>query len=330
MRNTIKVAIFAILAIAIFIFGMNFLKGSGFFDRDVEYYALYDEVNGLYPSDPVVINGYQIGRIQTLSLINEGPDRGKILAAMKIDPDIHIPDDSRAILYSVDFLGEMSVKILTGESEVEYQEGDTISTEIEMGMIAEIGNELTPLTDQIQQTITNVNSLFDEESGETSIPYTVRNVNETLDEFTEAAGELTALIQRQNETIDSLMANLESITANLESNNDAITATIANARDLTDTLKRIDVNSTLETANTALARVDSVVAKLNSGEGSLGALLNEREMYDNLETSTENLDKLLEDLRLNPERYVQFALFGGRNKEKKRRRGNNDDDTNDE
>ena len=161
MSKEVKVALFVIVVAAMFIFGMNFLKGKGFFDNNSAYYAIFDQVGGMYKSDPIVVNGFQIGKIGELELISEGPNRGKILALMIISDEIIIPENSVAILFSADLLGEMNVKLIYDEKTTNFhQDGDTISTKIEGSLFEEIGGELTPITEKLGTTMDNICLLY--------------------------------------------------------------------------------------------------------------------------------------------------------------------------
>ena len=175
MSKEVKVAVFVILVAAMFIFGMNFLKGKGFFDNNSTYYAIFDQVGGMYKSDPVVVNGYQIGKLGELTLISSGVNRGKIRAEMIISDDIKIPKETVAVLFSADLLGEMNVKLIYNEDNPSFHtDGDTISTKIEGSLFEEIGGELTPLTDKLSVTMDNVNQLFDfENENQQTLNYTL-------------------------------------------------------------------------------------------------------------------------------------------------------------
>ncbi len=317
MSKEIKVALFVIVVAAIFIFGLNFLKGKGFFDDNSRYFAIFDQVGGMYKSDPIVVNGYQIGKMGELTLISEGPNRGKILAEMIVSNDVKIPENTVAILFSADLLGEMNVKLIFNEESTTYHEdGDTISTDIEGTLFEELGGELTPLTDKLSITMDNVNELFDfENENKQTLNYTLQSINEVLDTYNETGRILNQRLDGQLETLDALLSNVQSLTATLKGNEENINEIMTNFKELSASLNKLELEQTLSNVNGTVSSLETTISKMNNPDNTLGALLNEREMYDNLEKSTESLNVLLNDVRINPKRYININVFGGKKKE---------------
>ena len=317
MSKEIKVALFVIIVAAIFIFGLNFLKGKGFFDDNSRYFAIFEQVGGMYKSDPIVVNGYQIGKMGELTLISEGPNRGKILAEMIVSNDVKIPQNTVAILFSADLLGEMNVKLIFNEESTTYHEdGDTISTDIEGTLFEELGGELTPLTDKLSITMDNVNELFDfENENKQTLNYTLQSINEVLDTYNETGRILNQRLDGQLETLDALLANVQSLTATLKGNEENINEIMTNFKELSASLNKLELEQTLSNVNGTVSSLETTISKMNNPDNTLGALLNEREMYDNLEKSTESLNVLLNDVRINPKRYININVFGGKKKE---------------
>ena len=317
MSKEIKVVLFVIVVAAIFIFGLNFLKGKGFFDDNSRYFAIFEQVGGMYKSDPIVVNGYQIGKMGELTLINEGPNRGKILAEMIVSNDVKIPENTVAILFSADLLGEMNVKLIFNEESTTYHEdGDTISTDIEGTLFEELGGELTPLTDKLSITMDNVNELFDfENENKQTLNYTLQSINEVLDTYNETGRILNQRLDGQLETLDALLSNVQSLTATLKGNEENINEIMTNFKELSASLNKLELEQTLSNVNGTVSSLETTISKMNNPDNTLGALLNEREMYDNLEKSTESLNVLLNDVRINPKRYININVFGGKKKE---------------
>jgi phospholipid/cholesterol/gamma-HCH transport system substrate-binding protein len=317
VSKEIKVALFVIVVAAIFIFGLNFLKGKGFFDDNSRYFAIFEQVGGMYKSDPIVVNGYQIGKMGELTLISEGPNRGKILAEMIVSNDVKIPENTVAILFSADLLGEMNVKLIFNEESTTYHEdGDTISTDIEGTLFEELGGELTPLTDKLSITMDNVNELFDfENENKQTLNYTLQSINEVLDTYNETGRILNQRLDGQLETLDALLSNVQSLTATLKGNEENINEIMTNFKELSASLNKLELEQTLSNVNGTVSSLETTISKMNNPDNTLGALLNEREMYDNLEKSTESLNVLLNDVRINPKRYININVFGGKKKE---------------
>lgn len=317
MSKEIKVALFVILIAVMFIFGMNFLKGKGIFDNNSTYYAIFDQVGGMYKSDPIVVNGFQIGKMGELSLIDGGPNAGKIMAEMIISNDIKIPENSLAVLFSADLLGEMNVKLIYPEGvNTFHQDGDTISTSIEGSMFESLSGELTPITEKLSTTMDNVNKLFDfETENQETLNYTLKSINEVLTTYNQTGVILNKRLDGQLETIDALLKNVESLTKTLKGNEENIDEIMNNFKNLSATLNKLELEKTLNNVNGTVESLQTTIGKMNSTDNTLGALLNERKMYDNLEKSTESLNVLLNDVRINPKRYININVFGGKKKE---------------
>lgn len=316
MSKEIKVAIFVIITLVVFILGMNFLKGKGFFDKNAHFYAIFDQIGGLYTSDPVVVNGFQVGKIGEMTLIESGKNKGKILTELVIKDDIFIPKGSSAILFSVDLLGEMNVKLIYNEKATEnHQEGDTISTTIQGTILEELGGEITPLTDKLNMTIENVNKLFDfEKENNESLNYTLKSINELLATYNNLGLTLNKRLDVQMAALDATLKNLESLTATLKNNEGNIDEILTNFNTLSSSLNELKLQETLTSVNTTVASLNTAVNKFSDPTNTVGALLSERTIYDNLEKSTESLNVLLNDVRVNPKRYININVFGGSKK----------------
>lgn len=317
MSKEVKVALFVIVVAVIFILGLNFLKGKGFFDTNHTYYAIFDKVDGLYKSDPIVVNGFQVGKMGELVLISSGLNRGKIVAQMIIDETIDIPKGSKAILFSADLLGEMNVKLLFEENTPNFhQDGDTISTTIEGNLFEELGGELTPITTKLSITMDNINALFDfETENQQTLNYTLQSINEVLNTYNNTGQILNKRLDDQMASLDGMLNNIESLSANLKGNEENINEILTNFKNLSASLNQLELEQTLNSVNSTLGTLETTVAKMNDPSNSIGALLNERKMYDNLEKSTESLNVLLNDVRINPKRYISINVFGGKKKE---------------
>ncbi|MEZ4916721.1 MAG: MlaD family protein [Chitinophagales bacterium] len=313
MSKEIKVAIFVIVTLVVFILGMNFLKGKGFFDNNTHYYAIFDQIGGLYSSDPVVVNGFQVGKIGELHLIEKGANKGKILAELVIRDDIEVPKGSKAILFSADLLGEMNVKLLFDDKSTQnHVDGDTISTNIQGTILEELGGEITPLTDKLNLTLENVNKLFDfEKENNETLNYTLKSINELLDTYNNVGLTLNKRLDVQMAALDATLKNLESLTATLKNNEGNIDEILTNFNSLSSSLNELKLQETLNSVNSTVASLNDAVDKFSDPSNTVGALLNERSIYDNLEKSTESLNVLLNDVRVNPKRYININVFGG-------------------
>jgi len=317
INNETKVGALTALAITLLILGFNFLKGKSLFKTGNFIYAKVAQTKGLMISNPVYVNGLQVGAVYELEEANKNIDT--IIISIKLTKDVNIPENSIASIKD-NPLGSVSMVISMGESRKYLKNHDTIPTLDNPGMLGAITTKLTPVVDQVKVTVQtldsvlrNVNSIFD--------PYTknnmrdvVANVNRITASLVVSAASLQSLMNEQSGTLSKSMINLNAFTKNLAGNNDKISATMSNLETTTRNLSSADINGTIGQLRTTVERLNTAVAKIDSKEGSVGRLLNDNQLYDNLANTTRSLNTLMDDIRVNPKRYVSISIFGGKSK----------------
>lgn len=310
ISNETKVGILAAFAIAIFIIGYNFLKGNDIFSSENEFYAKYDKVEGLAISKPVLVNGYQIGRVSDLTLL----ENGQILAQFKIDPKYAIPKNTIARLESTDLLGSKAVVFDLGSSMTYAMDGDTLNANVQQNILEQVEpvqKKAQMLISRMDSILTSVNQILNPTFQE-NINRSFNSIARTLETLESTSKTVDGMVGVQSKRIDNILANAESISANLKNNNQQITNIITNFNTMSDQLAKANFKQTLDNADKAVADLQAVMNKVNSGKGSVGLLLNDEKLYNNLNNAAQNLDKLMLDLKANPKRYVSFSVFGGK------------------
>lgn len=314
IKNETKVGILAAFSIALLIIGYNFLKGNAIFSNETVLYARYSRVDGLAVSKPILINGFQIGRVDALKL---QPD-GFIVAKLNINGDYQIPTNSIARLESTDLLGSKAIIMELGNSKVFAQEGDTLNANVEknlMEAVQPVQKKAELIIDKMDSILTSVNSIMNPQFQE-NVNKSFSSIASTLSSLEATSKKVDKLVGSEGSRVSAIMANIESISNNLKNNNAKINGILNNLHTVSDQVAAANFKQTLDNANQAIAELQGVVKKVNSGEGSLGLLVNDREMYDNLNNASKNLDNLMIDLKENPKRYVHFSVFGGGKKDK--------------
>lgn len=310
ISNETKVGILAAFAIAIFIVGYNFLKGNDIFSKEKEFYAIYDKVDGLAISKPVLVNGFQIGRVSNLTL----QSNGLILAQFKIDPKYDIPKSTIARLESTDLLGSKAVVFDLGNSINYAQSGDTLNANVQKNIM----DQMEPVQKKAQVLISRIDSIMHSLNNilnpdfEKNIERSFNSIARTLETLETTSKTVDGMVSVQSKRIDNILENAESISLNLKNNNETISSILGNLNQVTDDIAKANFKETLGSANKAINDLQLVVNKINNGNGSIGLLINDEKLYQNLNNASHNLDNLMIDIKANPKRYVSFSVFGGK------------------
>lgn len=307
ISNEAKIGALTIIAVVLLVIGFNLLKGKNLLSRKKTLYAFYDNVNGLMPANPVRVNGLQIGSVSALSVTSANANR--IRVTLSIQPGINVPQNSVASIVSSDVLGTKSVVISFGNAAVYLQNDDTIQTAPGTSLTSDLMNNLKPLSGKIQDALTALDTVL------TDIHTSLDN--QTRDNLKSSIAELNTTMKNFSQVSDSLkvlVGNVNAVTVNLKNNNDTINNILSNTRQITSSVANADLTGTIEELHKAISQLDIMATKVNTGQGSLGMLVNNKKLYENLQAVSYNLNLLMEDLRLNPQRYVHFSLFGKKNK----------------
>ncbi|OAQ42261.1 ABC transporter permease [Pedobacter psychrophilus] len=310
ISNETKVGILAAITIAILIIGYNFLKGNDIFVSENEFYAKYDKVDGLAVSKPVLVNGYQIGRVSALTLL----ENGQILAQFKIKPQYEVPKNTIARLESTDLLGSKAVVFDLGNSLQYAIDGDTLNANVQANLMEQV----EPVQKKAQQIVSKMDSVLSSVNMILN-PDFQRNINKsfasianTLQTLESTSKTVDGAVGIQAKRIDVILANAESISNNLKNNNQKINEMVGNFNSFSSQMASTNIKATIDNANKAVTELQAAVNKVNQGTGSIALLLNDDKLYNNLNKSAKDLDELMLDVKANPKRYVSFSVFGGR------------------
>jgi phospholipid/cholesterol/gamma-HCH transport system substrate-binding protein len=318
VNNATKVGIFSVITIVIFFLGFQFLKGSNIFVTKNKYYAIYDKVDQLYPSNQIVINGYKIGIVGPMEY---QASSGKILVQFIVDDDIPIPVNSTATIASTDLLGGKVVKITLGNATKYLESGDTMISEYQSDFTTEIANTLSPVVDkagkvmaELEITLKSINRVF-KPGNPASIEESLTHLNQSLASVQKITYEFEKLAQ--SGTIQNSMKNVESITNNLKNNNQNLDRMLSNFAAISDTLRGADIGGAVASAKLAITNLQHIMGEIEKGNGSIGKLIKDEGLYNHLDSAVVSLDVVLKDLKKNPYRYVNVSVFGGKKRDER-------------
>jgi len=304
-----------VCAIAAFVWGVSFLKGSNLFTEKYYLYAVYPKIDNLIPANPLLVKGYKIGQVNKISLIDRGGKK-MVLVKFLLSEDISIPLNSTAKAVSADLLGTKAVEIVMGDSLVFAKNGDTLRAETEQGLKESFNAQIAPLQAKAENLIGSIDSVMSVVSlvlnakTRANIDQTFESVRKAILSLEQTAYKFDDMLASEKPKMSSILTNLNGITLNLHKSEQKINNALTNFSNLSDTLAKARLASAINNADNTLRELNSLMSRINQGQGTLGKLAKSDSLYNNLNRSAEDLDKLLKDLKDNPKRYVHFSIFG--------------------
>lgn len=299
-----KLGLLVIVCLTILIWGINYLKGIDLLKRNTNYYIVYDKIDGLLKSSTVTINGFRVGQVSDIEFL--GDYSGRLLVTLSLQENFKIAKGSTAKIFSSDIMGTKGIKLEIVHSGVYYQDDDTIPGTTESDLKDQISAQLLPIKNKTEELIASldsvlkvVNYVLNKKTRENLIQ-TFDNVNRTVANIESSSAELNKIISSGK--INSIVTNLDSVSGTFSKNTVQISNIIKNLSTLSDTLSKLNISP-------VFAEITSIVKKLNSEESSIGLLINDPKLYQNLNSLAESLDLLLKDVKNNPKRYVHFSAI---------------------
>ena len=304
LSREVKTAILVILGILFLIIGINYLKGVNIFDSKNEFYTEFD-YNALTPSSPVTVKGNSVGKINSIKYDFES---GKTRVAFTVDKALKFSKNSKVRLYELGLMGGNGMAIIPVEGGELASNGDFLNSEVEEGLVKSLTSNFSGLTTGLDTTLKSADSLLlnlnkiVEDDSDQGLKSAIAELNETIKSFKTLSYSFNSLIAKNDKSLTSVISNFNKVSQDLAS--------------LSEDLKDVEISKTVETLDQTLLNVNTLLADLDKGEGTLGKLLTDDELYNNLEVASQQLQELLQDFKLNPGRYVKVSVFW---KERQRR-----------
>ena len=315
INNETKIGILAVVGVGVLVLGFNFLKGKNLFSKEKHIYAVYEDIQGLAKSNPVVISGMQIGNISGL---DGGKDMKRIVVTVHLTNEVNIPNNSLAVI-NPNLLGSTSLEIKLGNSSTYLKPGDTLLTTLSGGAFDEALKMINPVLYEVRNAVKSLDSVLHiitnvfDPTTKNNIKSVMENLNKTTASFAISASFLQQMMNPQG-AMGKTLKNAQTVSENLVGNNNKVNAIMANAEKATGNLANLDFQKTLTTLDKTVSELKAGVAKINSNSGSLGLLLNDTKLYDNLAGTSNKINILLDDIRVHPKRYLTISVFGKKDK----------------
>jgi len=314
-NSEIKIGLVALSAIIILIWGISFLKGKNIFTNSTYFYSIYEEVDGMEVSANVRINGFTVGKVTDVFF---HPDNsGKIIVKFEMYEEFVIPKNSVANIYNADLMGTKAIQLQIGNSPIYASSGDTLFSSIEGDLKDEVNKQVLPLKNKAEDLISSIDSVMTvittvlDKDARASLTNSLLSLNRTFTTMELAMVKLDSMIYYNDTRVTNILKNVESITTNLHNNNESLGNVIKNFESISDSLAKSQIRSTINNLDASLNNFNDVITKINNGDGSIGLLINDKELYNNLSSASSQLDQLLIDMKKRPKRYVSFSLLGG-------------------
>lgn len=315
ITNEVKVGLLAIVAILVLIIGFNFLKGQSVFNKPFVLYARFPDIGSLEKSNTIKINGLSVGNVHNFYPADK--EVNSIIVELRIDKKVSIPRNSVALIDG-SLLGSPFINIEKGSVNSYLNTGDTISTRTDQSLLSNLQAQVAPTLTRLNETfdslklvIGGLNSIFD--------PHTKNNVRDLIGNLTQTSSQLAQLLNVQSGALAQNLNNLNAITGNLARNNDVINSSLRNVEVTTARLANANIEGVVSALQSTVNELRSTIGKFNNNSGTLGLMMNDRQLYDKLNGVSSRLDKvalsaeiLFDDIRVHPKRYVNISVFGGK------------------
>ena len=298
-----------LLAIIFLVYGLKYLKGLNVFQTNKPYYAIYDDIDGLQIGSSIRLNGFNVGMVNNIILNSDN----NLVVTLNIDGLDNIPENSICKIVNQDLMGTKGVSLILGQSNSFASSGDTLLGRVENSLQDEVNAQILPLKNKAEGLIGSVDSLLTivtavlNKNTRNSLSNSIKSLDETFAILSKTMVKIDSMVYDNDARVSKVLSNLESITTNLNDSNSGIKPILYNLSSISDTLSNANFGSLVNNINT-------ISNNINSGSGSLTKLMNDEKLYINLEKSTSELAELIEDIKNNPKRYVNFSILGGTNK----------------
>ena len=306
MKKEVKIGIFAVVMLLALWAGIRFLSGIDIFSRNIIYYASYENVSGLQTAAPITIHGVKVGTIESITF---DPSKGSdVKVALAVKRQYRLPVDTRAVIYDNGIMGGKAIMLELGSSSEVLSRGDQIISDGGSDMISSIGNELgdlkgklTVVADNLATALANINTLVEQNTD---------NLSGTISNLNSISASLDGVLKSERKNIEGIVTSLNGLAEMLDQNTERFDRIIGNVDAVAEQLEQAKVDSLVKAFTSTADNLSRMLASINAGEGSVGELMNDKELYDNLAAASGNLSALLADLKEHPARYVHFSVFG--------------------
>ncbi|NIJ51092.1 MlaD family protein [Dyadobacter arcticus] len=300
-----KVGIMAILAMVMLYFGFHILKGSDVFSRTYKYYVVYDNIDGLTASNPVLLNGLNVGRVQEIRLLQNR--KNHLLVSLDVQKGVAVPKGTTAVLADGGLLGGKVIHLTLGNGAT-LQDGDTLLANKESGISAVLQEQALPLVTHADSLIKNLSQVV------AGFQETGLILNQVLRNYNQTGSNLQGLLDENRSNLLAMTSNLNKLSTSLIETEKELKPLLAKTGTLADSLSALKLGETVQNANRTIGELHTLLASVESGKGTAGKLIKDETLYTNIDRTIVSLNKLLTNLREHPKRYINISVFSKKDK----------------
>jgi len=308
-----RLGILIVISLTILIWGLSYLKGNDIFKQNEYYHVIYDRVEGLTKSNKVTLNGYPIGQVKSIQFTSD--NSGRLLVTLMIYSDFRIPVNSVAQIVTSDIMGNRSIKMVLSDSKEMYSTNDTIPGTVESDLKEQVSMQVLPIKNKAEQLLGTIDSaitiltvIFNEDARQ-NLSESFANINRTIENLETTTADLQTIVSTEKGSVQKIITNMDDITTRFKANTENLDKIMQNLSAFSDTLSQLSISPVLANISKASNQILSVLEKLNSNESTAGLLLNDNELYDQLNLLSSNLSSLISDIQTNPKRYLHFSAL---------------------
>ena len=308
MNKEIRTGITAIFTIVVLIYGINYLKGLNILDKNRIFHAKYDNIDGLLKGSVISLNGFNVGIVSNISLQSDN----SLLVSVKINEDFDVPLNSILKISNQDLMGTKGISVILGNSDLLAKNNDTLIAEIENSLQDEVNKQILPLKNKAEGLISSVDSLMViftsvlNTDARKNLASSFKNLDETFVLMSESMKELNKIVVNNEKNISNSIKNFESITGNISNNNESIENILKKMSSISDSVSSKDIGDIIKNLN-------NITNKISVGQGNLGLLNSDDQLYRNIEKTTNDISILVEEIKKDPKKYFNFSVLGNRN-----------------
>jgi phospholipid/cholesterol/gamma-HCH transport system substrate-binding protein len=308
MNKEIKIGVVVFSIIAMLIIGLNYLKGLNLLSSNRVFYSVYEDIGGLQVGSPVLVNGYQVGLVVDIQLlVNQDQN---LLVTLNLDEKFNIPVNSVSKIINQDLMGTKAISLNLADGIQFLDEGDTLISSIEGSLQDEVNAQILPLKNKAEELISSVDSVMIvitailNKDTRNDLSSSLKSLNKTFELMSNTMSKVNSVVDNNDDKVDKIISNLESISSNIEDKNSDVKKILTNFSTISDSLSNAKIFN-------ALQNFYNISERLNNKDNSIGLLMNDDKIYKNLERSTKELSQLIEDIKMHPNRYMNFSIIGG-------------------